>query len=216
MSSNQRLKVHKPISHIFILRLEQILYLIQSKQLRYVFIVLCSHYALLSRILLESFLLLFLVYHLRMMQQKAFQEKMLNFKHIHLGFASNDFSRSIILVLRDPVFRKTIVKHTNFRQTKPQFPWILFPKDKLVNQLQICLFMMVRMVTLWFKIVISFHYNAIILVEAYSFANRASTSFVIELMILRFVSKLRSRHIIFIVRANINNFTNDGMLKSRL
>lgn len=63
--------------------------------------------------------------------------------------------------------------------------------------------MMMRMVTFRLMIVISFDYNAIILIETDSFADVASTSFVVELMVLRFVSKLRSRHIIFIVRENI-------------
>lgn len=64
--------------------------------------------------------------------------------------------------------------------------------------------MMMRMVTFRLMIVISFYYDSIILIETDSFADVASTSFVVELMVLRFVSKLRSRHIIFIVRENIN------------
>lgn len=64
--------------------------------------------------------------------------------------------------------------------------------------------MMMRMVTFRLMIVISFYYNPIILVETDSFTDVASASFVVELMVLRFVSKLRSRHIIFIVRENIN------------
>lgn len=50
-----------------------------------------------------------------MMKQEAFQEKMLDFEHIHLGFAANNLSRSIILILCDPVLRKSIVKDTYFR-----------------------------------------------------------------------------------------------------
>lgn len=160
---------------------------------------------MLSCILFEPIFLLLLVSHLRMMKKKSLKEKMLDFKHIHLRFAANDFGRSVILILSDPIFRKSIVKDTYFRQTKPQFSRVLFPDNKLVNQLQICLFVMMRMITFRLMIVIPFNNYAVILVETDSFANGASTSFVIELMVLRFVSELRSRHIIFIVRAKFNN-----------
>ena len=45
----------------------------------------------------------FFVCYLRVMEEISLEKEMLNFEHIHLRFHSNDLSRSILSILRDPI-----------------------------------------------------------------------------------------------------------------
>jgi hypothetical protein len=126
--------------------------------------------------ILERILLLLLVGDLRMVQQESLKQEMLDLEHVHLRSTPGQLRPARFLALSNPILGRSIEEDAGLREGKAQLPRVLFPKDELINEVKIGLFVVVRMIVLRLSIRVSISGDEAVIADAHPLADGTAAS----------------------------------------